>query len=589
MTTTSQSNVNATPPSDDDSGGFTRLNPVDGLFLRAEHLAKMQQYTSDLAAAVGAGVGPGVVYGFTCALSKANNAVFVTGGLAFAAGQPLYSAESLSVSLTDVTPSADDFFVVEIVSETTLYGTEPVYGGLCEDPCGRGSGIQPYAAEGVKLQLRQSTLTGFGGVLTNRRNWLASKYFERERQHGGEAARSSNAPWLLPDVLGGGVQTITGRPWSDGTEPYGDAAVPLGVVWKSKTDGKWQLDVWTARRDLGDPTPMMAWQWRLGWRPRRVFMAQILQFQAQLAQAGGLSIQTSTPTSKRLRKLIDEAYEQVAKINSPKVPGVASPLEECRQVLEPNGVPSLPDLGFDELPPAGYLPVSFDSLEEAEKGAAEIFNGLDVRVRLCRADYVAHAVEQVQHMDRIPLTDARIQPKIDLLVPQVNLDDLKATMPNGPYGWSAFVRRRDEEQGCDEVEVFVWYPEYAHTGEEFAKRLADDPELPPVEEFQRVGTVSYPAREWAIPTDVYADDKSTWQKVHDLIEEKENELLGVIGYTQIADRQSLAAARASLFVIPSAAMYQPVMLPLTYALIDPDWPTWPPEAIVVGLAKRLRD
>lgn len=407
MTTTSQSNANVTPPSDDVSGGFTRLNPADGLFLRAEHLAKMQRYTSDLAAAVGAGVGPGVVYGFTCALSKANNALFVTGGLAFASGQPLYSAGSLSVSLTDLKSEMADFWVVEIVPATWFYGSEPVYGGLCEDPCGRGSGIQPYAAEGVKLQLHADFLTGFSNVVENRRNWLASKYFERERRHGGESTRSSNAPWLLPNMPGGDVQSITGRPWSDGTEPYGDGAVPLGVVWKSKTDGKWQLDVWTARRDVGDPTPQNAWQWRLGWRPRNVFMAQILQFQAQLAQVGSLTAQPPTSKSKRLLELIDDSLEQVAKIHSPRVPEVATQLEEVRQVLEPDGVPSLRALGFDELPPAGYLPATFDSLEEAEEQAAKIFGDkVDVRVRYCRADYVAHAVEQVQHMDRIPLTNA---------------------------------------------------------------------------------------------------------------------------------------------------------------------------------------
>lgn len=582
MTTTSQSNANAAPPSEDVSGGFTRLNPADGLFLRAEHLAKMQQYTSDLAAAVGAGVGPGVVYGFTCSLSKANNAVFVTGGLAFAAGQPLHSTEMISLSLDDLASETADFWVVEIVSKTWFYGSEPVYGGLCEDPCGRGSGIQPYATEGVKLQLRADSLTGFRNVVRNHRNWLASKYFERERRHGGEATLSSNAPWLMPNVPGGDVQPITGRPWSDGTGPYGDAAVPLGVIWKS--NGKWQLDVWTARRDVGDPTPLSSWQWRLGWRPRSVFMAQILQFQAQLAGMDFGQVHTLSEREKAFREMCESASTKLGQGRSQLTKDVKADLDSYKDRFEAGELPSLTDEGFYELPPAGYLPVTFDSLDEAEVAARRIFNGLDVRARFCRADYVAHAVEQVQHMDRIPLTDDRVQqPKIDLLVPQFNLNDLKATMPKGPYGWSAFVRRRDEEQGRDEVEVFVWYPEDTRTTEEFARRLAGGPELPPVKEFKRVGTVSYPAREWAVPIDVDADADSVWQEVHKLIEK--NELLGVIGYTQVADRQSLAAARASAFVVPSDVMYQPVTLPLTYALIDPNWPTWPPEAIVVGLAK----
>jgi hypothetical protein len=269
-------------------GVFTRLNPADGLFLRAEHLDLMQRYASDLAAATGAGLGPGVVFGFTCSLSKTNDAVHATGGLAFATGQPLCSPAMTTVSLKDLHPEADDFWVVEIVPATWEYGSEPVYGGLCENPCGRGSGIQPYAAEGVELKLRRDSLRGFGGVQHSlQRSWLASNYFEREREYGGASARSSNAPWLIPNMPSGTIKDIILHPWSEGTGHHDQAAVPLGVVWKR--DGKWHLDVWTARRDRGEPTPAAAWQWRLGWRPRSVFIAQVLQFQDQLAQALGRS------------------------------------------------------------------------------------------------------------------------------------------------------------------------------------------------------------------------------------------------------------------------------------------------------------
>jgi hypothetical protein len=371
-------------------GGFTRLNPADGLFLRAEHLDTIGQYASDLAAAVGAGIGLGVVFGFTCRLSTTNDAVYATGGLAIAAGQPLRSTATTMVSLNDLYPHGDDLWVVEIVPATWEYGSEPVYGSLCEDPCGRGSGIQPYAAEGVELKLRRDSLKGFGDVDPSwQRNWLASNYFERERKYGGASARSANAPWLLPASP---VQNIIQHPWSEGTGHHDQAAVPLGVVWKR--DGRWHLDVWTARRDCGEPTPAAAWQWRLGWRPRSVFTAQVLQFQSQLAHAD------------------------------------LSPLYA---------------LGFEELPPAGYLPWGFENMDdEALRSAAQTLFGpeVDVRVRKCRADFVAHAVEQVQHMDRIPLKGhvAGI-PKVDLLVPS-EPSDLKPTWTD-TYGWSAFVRRRE--------------------------------------------------------------------------------------------------------------------------------------------------
>ena len=61
MTTTST----ASGSMDTAGGAITRLNPADGLFLRAEHLRAMEDYASDLALAVGMAGGPGVVHGET--------------------------------------------------------------------------------------------------------------------------------------------------------------------------------------------------------------------------------------------------------------------------------------------------------------------------------------------------------------------------------------------------------------------------------------------------------------------------------------------------------------------------------------------
>jgi hypothetical protein len=577
---TSKLTASATSPgSDAIGGGFTRLNPADGLFLRAEHLERMQRYASDLAAAVGAGLGPGVVHGFTCTLTEQKDAVLATGGLAFAAGQPLRSTETLTVSLKDLAPSGDDFWIVEIVPATWLYGSEPVYGGLCEDPCGHGSGIRPYAAEGVELRLRHDSIPGFGGE-TKRRNWLASKYFEREREYGGEATRSPNAPWLLPDVPHHQLQEITGRPWSDGTGPNDAAGVPLGVVWNDCDE--WRLDVWTARRDLGGPTPLAAWQWRLGWRPHRVFVAQILQFQAHLADVGSQRPYPQSSKAKQLLKLIDEANQYVSKIHSSKVAEVTLSLQEARDVLEPDGVAALRALGFDELPPAGYLPLGAATLQEAVDAAPEIFGSeVDVRVRACRADYIAHAVEQTQHMDRIPLVEAKATPKIDLLVP-LELADLNDTFIDR-YGWVAFVRRRDElePQRRDEVEVYLWKPDLGDGNVAFAGRMvAAQPQLLS-EQLERLGTVGYPADEWGVPI----DEEKTWEQVHDQIN-VDIGVIAVVGRTREPERQALAAARASLFVAPALPPANnrlvPVELPPTYVIVQPDMP----EAIAVVLGPR---
>ncbi len=439
--------------SDDVVGGaFERLNPVDGLFLRADHLNKMQQYTADLAAAVGAGLGPGVAYGFKCTLSEQNDAVQVTGGLAFAKGRPLRSTQMASFSLKELSHKATDFWVVEIVSASWLFGSEPVYGGLCEDPCGKGSGIRPYATEGIELRLRHETFPGGGdGLQKLHRNRLASYYFERERRYGGESAPSPNAPWLLP--VDGHINPIVDHPWSDGTGSWDDDAVPLGVVWN---DGeKWQLDVWTARRDLGDPTPAAAWQWRLGWRPRSVFVAQVLQFQAQLADLPvGERIEPSANQQKAVECL--EAIKKRARAER-----MIADLADCARLISQGEFVSLADLGFDELPPAGYLPFHVSSsIEEMQQAADELFGPKVVVVaRECRADYVAHAVEEAQHMDRIPLNHPLgPEPVVDLLIPRADLVDLKATDGIDSYGWVAFVRHRDdpcEEPPRDLVDVYL--------------------------------------------------------------------------------------------------------------------------------------
>ena len=76
MTTTSipgSSSGPATPASGASSagGGIVRLNPFDGLFLRAEHLEQLQAYARELTHALGQAGGTGVVHGYGVTLSTA--------------------------------------------------------------------------------------------------------------------------------------------------------------------------------------------------------------------------------------------------------------------------------------------------------------------------------------------------------------------------------------------------------------------------------------------------------------------------------------------------------------------------------------
>jgi hypothetical protein len=132
---------------------------------------------------------------------------------------------------------------------------------------------------------------------------------------------------------------------------------------------------------------------------------------------------------------------------------------------------TLPALGFDELPPAGYLAPILDG----DGGRAQVdrlFTGTAVKLRFCevRADYVAGAVQAAQHLDRIPLDgQAFPRPEVDILVPSVSADlpPLKADS----YGWVAFVRHSPSSCEPEIEQVGVYLVEMAvDDGVELLKR-----------------------------------------------------------------------------------------------------------------------
>ena len=276
MTTSSQSlpmTVGTTGDhagSDDTAGGgIERVRAFDGLFLRAEHLTRMQDYARDLAGALGVALGPGVVHGFEVTLE--DDRVQIDPGLAVAAsGRILKSDRAMTIPLADLTPTGNQFWWVEVAGLDWEFGEEAVQGLLCDEPCGPGTTMRDTVAEGVKASLVEDSRLGLAGVGSERkRNWLASRIFEDEGTMGGR--------W--PGVPG---VELAGRSWDPLPVPgqLGDA-VRLAVLIPDDASG-WQLDVWAARRDRGDPTSLRGWQWRLSMRPWDTFVAQVLQFQALL-------------------------------------------------------------------------------------------------------------------------------------------------------------------------------------------------------------------------------------------------------------------------------------------------------------------
>jgi hypothetical protein len=521
-------------------GGITRLNPSDGLFLRAQHLAVMEDYALALAQSAALAAGTGVVYGYRAWLD--GTVLKVDPGLAIGPdGRPLRSTQEATVDISDLTAQADGFYVVEVSPASWDYGQENVYGNLCNDPCSSSAAIHPFQAEGIAINLRADSMPGLKSQGDyQQRNWLASRYYERERERGG--------PWLVPGTAGSKIAGIATLDFSTATEAPEGNAVPIAVLLNS--GGSWLVDLWIARRDLGDPAPRRAWQSKLAMRPWDVFIAQVLQFQAQLTDLY-LASQAGPDTSvaaEELAHAIGSIRDQFAKMRvkphwlSESITELENALPQLDQAASHAKDPAkygLSALGFGELPPAGYLP-SPPAGYDAEAYAKQLFGPyVNVRVCRCRADHAVRAVEQAQHLDRIPLDQGgqKGTPSVDVLIP-AELADL-VPLYSESYPWLAFVRRSDPTCPSDRpVDKVAVYLADVVTEDEARKVAADTVQAVSPLKADFVGWLTYPADTYAVPTpnDVYGTVHQT----------AAGRPVIYIGLASAQDRQPLAAVRSAL-------------------------------------------
>ncbi|WP_030155164.1 hypothetical protein [Streptomyces sp. NRRL S-244] len=435
----------ATPSATAD-GGIDRLNAFDGLFLRAEHLARIQDYARELALAVGAAGGPGVVEGYE--VSVKDGTLRVGGGLAVSPeGRPLRSQRLVTLPLTGLTPGLDGFWWVEVAPDSRPYGEAPVQGSYCDDPCaGTGTTRHPYLAEGVRIQLAEGTERGLDNQLpASRRNFLTSKIFGAER--------TEHSPWPY-----GSGRAHLPQSWTPPAASPGRAGtVRIAVLLRDpgRPDG-WEVDTWAARRDRAAAPPQRYWQSRLGMRPWDAYTAQILQFQDQLAQVLGAAPPPAADLGPLLEQLALIGEEQFLKSHTKdqlgrEVARLITGIGEgalIRPVQAGPGPYGLQELGISELPPAGYLPFTPEPEPEPEPGPEPgqsaapagirelLGRQVDLRYCSCALADVARAVQEAQHRDRIRLDEPV---EVDILLP---VDDRGA-----PVGdWVAFVRR--EQRHC---------------------------------------------------------------------------------------------------------------------------------------------
>jgi hypothetical protein len=334
--------------------------------------------------------------------------------------------------------------------------------------------------------------------------------------------------------------------------------VPIGTL--LRTGDEWVLDVWIARRDLVATPPRDAWEWRLGLRPWAVFVAQVLQFQAQLAGVPGI-----VAMGEAVFGDAEQFYEAVLKAPPRSRRAVQQVWQEWqRQHRQPTAEGTLPGYGFGELPPAGFL------LAPAGEGPLQpqveaIFGpNVVVRLRHNSADAALRAVTGAQHLDRIPLDQPENKPVVDVWIPDVAAD-LPAVRTES-YGWIAFVRSRDEAAAAaptatDQVKVYAVSADLQHetTLGQVVDRLAGANWAGG----QLVATLEYPAAEWGVPTPE-GQLAAVRDKVTNMLRDQGQGLWGVIGLASTDSRCPLAAARAALLPVGSRTD-EPLQLLPTYA------------------------
>jgi hypothetical protein len=473
-----------------DTGGVTlidpstplkRLNYFDGKFLRASDFDVEQSYLRQLVALSNQGLGAGVVYGYDTTLGGGDTiqvgpglAIDPAGKVLLMQGTVTQSIQALIDASKKVAPAAPDasgktgagtfndcievaapppttvvatgdLYVIAICPAEALCGQADVYGKLCEDACVTSTD-RPYRLDGIVLRaIPLQLVTPFptsNAVAIDSDLYLRSKvahswYADEVLKHPSAISRAG----LLTTVwcLGAGYDSSC-------------CEVPLAVIARSGSTTVF-LDAWTVRRERIDAPARRYWQWKMMMRPWNVFLAQILQFQCQLAELfEGILIPGRTPDPcANERQALGEAASLISELRS----GLAS-YRSMPTTLAVSDQPAvlalsltrITDLhdklaslltagaglslaqnrilirgGIIELPPAGYLPVSnTTSVSVNDQVRALLGEGLDLRFCIASADYIAHEVEKAQHMDRISLLqgidDPSNKPKVDIIVPE---------------------------------------------------------------------------------------------------------------------------------------------------------------------------
>jgi len=442
-----------------------RLNWFDGKLLRADDLRVEQDHVRALVRRANQAGGAGVVHGFTCALGGGR--IAVSPGLAIdASGRSLLLPAPASLDAGELiertaarppaaTPSrtsplragfdacveplvsaevpqaAGRWYLITVGWAEALCGTEDVYGKLCEDACTQSTD-RPWRLDGLvfrahPLRPRTPLATSAAVALDDRheRSLLASALFADERDATGALLSAAGLRSGIWCAGAGGIGA-------------GRDEVALGVLARAGDTSRF-LDVWTARRERMEPPPQRHWEGRVAMRPWDAFLAQVLQFQCQLADVlagaadpgGG----EDDPCEERQR-VLEDALEHLGRRVVDERDADLDRLRERAVALRavtiaPASQRILVDGGIVELPPAGYLPVAPAGPPAIEQQLRALLGaGVDLTFCAARHDAVARCFEEARHLDRISLLrgldDPRHREDVEIVVPDADVEHVAA-------------------------------------------------------------------------------------------------------------------------------------------------------------------
>lgn len=443
---------------------LTRLNYYDGKFLRADDLDVEQAYFRQLTWLSDVAGGSGVVYGFDVeqaggdrislspglAIDPSGHVLLLPQGASFDVQTLIDDTERLrtlllarrgvglgefseciaeSVSTAPPTTTVAEtpgFYLITIAPAEALCGEDYVYGTLCEEACAT-SVQRPRRLDGIAVRAWPFTprapLPGSSAVTmtpVHLRSRLASARFADETAD------------LASLLVGADLQTTV---WCHGACAPGANDVPLAVLVRSGSSTLF-VDEWSARRELLETPPRRYWAGRMGMRPLAVFLAQVLQFQCQLrdilpAAAPLARVVLNEAVVSQLLRATDEVALKAAVADVQLQP---APLRRPSSRV-------LVDGGIVELPSAGYLPVGLDTTVN-DQVRTLVGEGVDLTFCVVRPDYVPHALEQAQHMDRISLLagldDPAQKQEVEILVPDGEI--VRSAPKVAGVGWDGHVQ-----------------------------------------------------------------------------------------------------------------------------------------------------